>query len=107
MSRIISDEEIRDTYYPQTSRDSAIRLRAVAIAQRNASDREWVLEVEQLRQEIENKWASAEMAGLDQSDPKMKLLVALSERLNALIQRAAGEPQNELIAEIKIEGERQ
>jgi hypothetical protein len=51
MSRIISDEEIRDTYYyPQTSRDSAIRLRAVATAQRNASDREWVLEAERLRQ---------------------------------------------------------
>jgi len=79
-------------------------LRAVAIAQRNASDREWGLEVEQLRQEIETKWASAEMAGLDQSDPKMKLLAALSEQLNALIQRVAGESQHELIAE--IEGER-
>lgn len=106
MSRIISDEEIRDTYYyPQTSRDSATRLRAVAIAQRNASDREWVLEIEQLRQEIETKWASAEMAGLDQSDPRMKLLAALSEQLKALIPRTAGEPLHELIAE--IEGERQ
>ncbi len=106
MSRIISAEEIRDTYYhPQTSRDGATRLRAVAIAQRNASDREWVLEVEQLRQEIETKWASAEMAGLDQSDPKMKLLAELSEQLKGLIQRAAGEPLHELIVE--IEGERQ
>ncbi len=106
MSRIISDEEIRDTYYyPQTCRDGATRLRAVASAQRNASDREWGLEVEQLRQEIETKWASAEMAGLDQSDPKMKLLVELSEQLKALIQRTASEPQHELIAE--IEGERQ
>jgi len=106
MSRIISDEAIRDTYYhPQTSRDSAIRLRAVAIAQRNASDREWVLEIEQLRQEIENKWASAEMAGLDQSDPNMKLLVELSEQLKGLTQRVAGEPHSELIAE--IEGDRQ
>lgn len=106
MSRIISDEEIRDTYYyPQTSRDGATRLRAVAIAQCNASDREWGLEVEQLRQEIETKWASAEMAGLDQSDPKMKLLVALSEQLKGLIQRTAGERLHELIAE--IEGERQ
>ena len=77
MSRIISDAEIRDTYYhPQTSRDGATRLRAVAITQRNASDREWVLEVEQLRQEIENKWASAEIAGLDQSNPKMSGLEA-------------------------------
>ena len=45
MSRIIPDEEIRDTICcPQTSRDGATRLRAVAIAQRNASDREKLLE---------------------------------------------------------------
>ena len=104
MSRIISDEKIRETYYyPQTSRDSAIRLRAVAIAQRNASDREWGLEVEKVRQEIENKWASAEMAGLDQNDPKMRLLVELSERLNTLIQRVASGLPKEPI----VEGERQ
>jgi hypothetical protein len=44
------------------------------------------------------------MAGLDQSDPKMTLLVELSEQLSTLTQKVAGEPQHELIA--KIEGGR-